>query len=404
MKKFLSLMLVAAMVLSMAVVGNAANVETNQFFGVLSPNINDADAGYNDQQAWHYGGVTVDINATDINATNVGTIAYGDSIYFPLVQYTHTAADAVTAIPAGSEWQFLTSSNDVKGMTVRATWDKEADGRSFVEGVSIVKKKLAVTGISASNPSTALADNAKYVYGMDNQYIYVVEVSTKDRESTKAVDVYGTLEVRKSKSSSGGDTWLANEKNIEVDFTLQHDYDDDDTTDTGWEIFNFSDDDEDHYKDQYEDYMLELNTDDYDYEYNYFTVNTIGQSTMLMKTSISYNSDVADMYPTANLDFFNGYGATFNRIGELTLGAGEAGEDSEIYAWNTETNTLSVIPESAKEYDEWENAWKVNTRTLGGYVISDRELTLTTAPTPEPSTTPAPVEPEKENVSTGAAL
>ena len=144
---------------------------------------------------------------------------------------------------------------------------------------------------------------------------------------------------------------------------------------------------------------------------SYFEIDVTGQSKVLLRADVKYNAMVAAKYPSASLEFFSGAG-TFNRIGTLYLAAKEG---SYLYILNSDGTLMA----NAAEYDG--ACFVIKTRTLGSYVISDRELGVDAMPsssqgpsagseTPVPSlsgqssaaggTSTSP--PEKVNPGTGA--
>ncbi|MBQ2752098.1 MAG: hypothetical protein IJF25_05925, partial [Oscillospiraceae bacterium] len=101
--------------------------------------------------------------------------------------------------------------------------------------------------------------------------------------------------------------------------------------------------------------------------------NTNGQGKILLSATSDFDSDVALIYPNANLDFFYGNGASFNRIGTLYLAADP---DSYLYQLKDDGRLVAVNA----EYDEYDENFVIKTRTLGKYVISDVELPLLNTP------------------------
>jgi hypothetical protein len=132
-----------------------------------------------------------------------------------------------------------------------------------------------------------------------------------------------------------------------------------------------------------------------------FEVDVTGQDKMLIKADAKYDATVAGKFPAANIDFFNGYGATFNRIGELRLPA-EPG--SELYAINAD-GTLKAV---AAEYDDWPRGFRYqDPHPWSLRHLRTRELEIAPVvevPAEEPET-PVVETPEtpKPNVNTGAA-
>ena len=214
----------------------------------------------------------------------------------------------------------ITEYDDVRSMSIKSTWDMNG---SAVARVEIVKKKAAV----------------------DSEYYYYVGVNTKDSTSTKITDVSGKITVRKS-----GETTIEQD----VDFSL------------GYPVAT----DPYQIEDEYQIHEFDGNTEDMiNFNGGYFMVNTMDQNDLLIKSSSRYNSDIAAKYPNANLDFVSFNNVSFNRIGELSL---YAEEDTFLYTVNND-GTLSPIK---AKYDEYEGAFKISTRTLGGFVISDSKLTI----------------------------
>ena len=84
-------------------------------------------------------------------------------------------------------------------------------------------------------------------------------------------------------------------------------------------------------------------------EDSYFEVNTNGQGKLLLSATSDFDSDVATIYPNANLDFFYGNGGTFNRLGTLYL---HADPDSYLYQLRDDGRLVEVDAEY-DEYDEY---------------------------------------------------
>ena len=316
MKKLVTLAVAATMVLSMASVAFAASdvdyrvTQVNeQYFKY------DNDDGMMESEPPSY-------------------VGYGDTIYYRLEN-----AEGGSEVPV-SEY------DAVKGISIKKQWEMNGNA---VDRIEIVKKKYD--------------DNA-------SSYAYYVALTFKKSESTSEVDVLGTLTLKKS-----GDEGILNIKNdsneidLAVNLTVGYPYagdSDDYEIDSIYAdkvIYNFSSSG----KSQIEtDTEYELRLVDVD-EDSYFTVNTKGQGKILLACDNKYNNDIASKYPSANLSFINGNGATFNQTGVLTL---HADEGSYLYAVSANGNLTKV----KAEYDEYENAFQIKTRTLGKYVISDTEL------------------------------
>ena len=260
-------------------------------------------------------------------------IAYGKTIYMPLLNEENN--------------NIVTDSADVKSLSVKTSWDMNG---SAVSNTEVVKKK-----------------------DTSNDYGYYLGINTKENNSTKTTDVSGKITFKKS----GTDAVNFSE---DISFTLGHPEATGDITST-LSIHTFNDDTE----------------ETLGFTGGYFTVNTVGQSDLLLRATTRYNSDVAAAHPSANLDFVTFNNASFNRIGELTI---EAPEGSFLYAVNADGSVSAI----KAEYDEQEEAFKLKTRTLGAYVISDSELKtgVSTGTSSESENNSGTTENVKPNPSTGA--
>lgn len=98
---------------------------------------------------------------------------------------------------------------------------------------------------------------------------------------------------------------------------------------------------------------------------NYFTVNTVNQGTIVLANNVDYVPEVCDQFPDAELWFFNGNGKSFHKFGILTLSAPEG-----WYVYERSGASLKRVSGQCS-YDEDEGAFKIRTKTLGSYVISD---------------------------------
>ena len=102
-------------------------------------------------------------------------------------------------------------------------------------------------------------------------------------------------------------------------------------------------------------------------EYMSFEVNLDGQGKLNLAYNVDFNKEVADLDKSANMDFLTFEGnPTFNKNGTLYI---YAAEDTFLY----EVKDGKLVAVDA-EYDEDYEAWTFKTRTLGAYVISDKEL------------------------------
>ncbi len=421
MKKILSGVLAAGMIASMGVAALAAETA-------------DHDLG---KKIGYAGSTALKISSDEasIYTTNGDQekVPYGSTFYYPLLTagslLTVDASGSLLAAPATGAGAFAVNNDGeptgyvestmaydydyVRGIGIRTSWE---EGREYVEGVEIVKKKLegadSNTGIAdmfanedtntvTINPGVAGsafedidADDDKWkidtvtagTYGSgDEKYYYFLAVSTKSMPTeTDENDLIGTIELRKTSDDNGIDG-----EEIEVDVNVELEYEVSDKimiydTET---VLDFGDGDTEEW------------IDFEDHEYDYFVVDTCDQDDLVAKVTDTFNHEIGDLYPSANLHFFNGNYATFNRMGELTLtGCGIFSDNEEkfLYAVDKDGEIALVADSDSDMYDEYEEAFKIKTRTLGVYFISDEELDLVedvVVTTPDDS---------KENPGTGA--
>ena len=261
---------------------------------------------------------------------------------------------------------FLTTADEVKGLKAKVEWEQNED---LVKDVQIVKKKY---------------EDLNNLTG----YAYFVEISFNAQNTTSSYDVYGELEVKKGST----------EANVPVFVTLRRGLNDNDTielTDSN-KIYKF--------KENADNRKGEVEPDE-EQEFvlfggaGWFVVDTYGQNDILLSNDVkvSEQAEIEAKYPDINFYYFNGNGAVFNKIGQLKL---VAPEDSFLYRIE-EDGTLTLVENA--EYDDSDECWVINTRTLGQYVIADAELEdITDVADPDDVTGVDDVTPPA-NVETGAA-
>lgn len=338
MKKTLALGLATAMVLSMGAAVSAATDKSLYPVGAIS------------DSAYLY---SSDASAVDL-ANPVQSVAYGKTIYYPLL-------NSVAPTTPEDDIAYVYESDAVSGIKVKSSWDMNS---KLVKSVEVAKKK--VTGETLSQ-----------------KYIYFLAVTLADSTSTSAADVVGTVEMRKSGSFDYEDMQL--DVNIEVAYPTANEPFITEDLQLFKEGAGFVGDSE-------EEFTFECDDD------SYFTVNTVGQSKLLLSATTDFDSKIADLYPDANLNFFYGNGATFNKTGILTLAADEG---SFLYQLKDDGTMVRLNA----EYDEYDEAFIIKTKTLGKYIVSDTALTIVNVPVDngndgDGTTTPT----TPSNPSTGAAL
>ena len=123
-----------------------------------------------------------------------------------------------------------------------------------------------------------------------------------------------------------------------------------------------------------------------------FTVDVTGQGKLNLTWNTTFDKEFAAKYDYANLDFINFEGEpSFNKTGDFYI---FADEDAFIYRKGAEG-----VEAVNAEWDEDMDAWKLRTRKLDSFVISDVELDeQTVTDTDDSSST---TDGGKENPDTG---
>lgn len=337
MKKTLALGLASAMILSM---GSAVLAKTDDS---LYP------VGAISDSAYLYDS---DASAVDLSGS-VESVAYGKTLYYPLLSSS-------TEENQSEPFAYVYESDAVSGIKVKSDWDMNG---KLVKSVEVTKKK--VTGETLSQ-----------------KYIYFLAITLTESNSTSSVDIVGNVEMRKTGSFDYEDMQL--DVNMEVAYPVADDVVITEDPQVFKEGASFVGDSE-------EEFSFECDDD------SYFTVNTVGQSKLLLAASTDFDADIAELYPDANLNFFYGNGATFNKTGILTLAADEG---SYLYQLKDDGTMVRLNA----EYDDYDEAFIIRTKTLGKYIISDTALTIVNPPVDNGNNggTDSPSSPS--NPSTGAAL
>lgn len=290
-------------------------------------------------------------------------LAYGKVAYFALFCTDNSESGGILS-------EAVVRYDVVKGIKPKITYEM---GGSLIESVEIVKKKIA------ADAATSFGSHPAF-------YAYFLAVKVKSSTSTSVADVIGEITLKKSgQVDPDAEVYEGADFSFSVGFRSAVPASDGKTLKDSARVYAFKGNGTTAEYEEDEEFEFELYGDA-----GYFIVNTVGQGKLVLWNTTKFNADVAAKYPEANLDFINGCGASFNKTGELYL---YADEGSYLYALKAD-GTLAAVK---AEYDEYEEAFLVKTRTLGSYVISDVELELAPAVvTPTEPAAPA-------NPSTGAA-
>jgi len=184
-------------------------------------------------------------------------------------------------------------------------------------------------------------------------YRYVIVFKTDVKSATTGYDVAGSIKVAESATKAKTAPSAAFGATIAygVDDTQNGSYT---VPKTGATVINFNDADE----------LVDINFGDL----ALFEANVSGQGNLNLAWNTTFNSEFAAKYDYANIDFISWTKApVFNRTGDLYI---YAEEDTFIY--EVTANGAKEIKKC--EYDDAYGAWKIRTRKLGSYAISDVEL------------------------------
>lgn len=265
-----------------------------------------------------------------------------------------TGVDTVAKLVAAKEAGFAALA-DVEMKTV------DAENTVYVDGTDVKTYEEVKELLKAE--VTGYQNTPEEQYGAKDGYTYWVEVKTKDNDTTKVLDVAGTLYIGTTKNKAEDES---NDNKLSVSLELSNrntDYynptpvEDEATIEPDANgAVKFSDD--------AEEVTIYFGSN----EDAWYTFNAKGQSDVNFAYTMKFNSEIADLFPKANIDFIT-WTATpaTNRTGDLYI---TADEDTFLY----EVTEDGIKEVNGAEYDEDEGAWHIRTRKLTAYAISDIEL------------------------------
>ena len=370
MKKFLAMLLSVSMVASMSAVSFAVSGSSRTLSGTPDKTTPaDAyasmikDGKYDDDDGYPIDTTLIGpfgYNSDDKNLT-IDSVEYGKTAYFLLTEYYLDSGD-------DEQTRLVTQSESTDKLKVKGDWE---EGKSLVDGMAITKKKVNSFGTYDDlDDKDNFTEDKDFTSDMVNdygfvsgKYYYMVAITVEDSSSTSDADIIGTLTLSKSKKPKADDIdfdvainvdWEQSYRKTE-DLTITGDYD---------PIYS-----ETYYALKFDcDEEVELGFNDD----STFTVDVSGQPKTLLYFDTDFNSSIAAKYPLAELNFWNGNGAKFNRTGEMFLSIGDEDyDDYYLYQINSD-GSLSEVPNA--EYDDADEGFYFKTRTLGSYVVSDMEL------------------------------
>ena len=276
------------------------------------------------------------------NVTSDYIFEGGDEIVLPIVMWEDTGD--TNAYEASKVKGMYEDKDDVKMPKVYATW-KEGEA----EELSIETVK----------------------FGAGN-YSYAVVVTVPDVTGNKIQDLVGDIMIGSSKSSAEKYDYTKYDLQVSyapdgVDTYYKVDFDGGDVLESG--------------KTGIVAFDKEAGEIDIEFgdETALFTVDVTGQSKLNLAWSTSFDGEIADKDKSANMDFITFKGEpSFNKNGTLYIYA-----DKDTFLYQVVDGELKAVD---ADYDEDYEAWKLTTRTLRRYVISDKELDLDAINTVEDDT------------------
>jgi hypothetical protein len=279
----------------------------------------------------------------------------GDEIAIPLVQWTDVNGDGNAITDADDTFEWYRDTDDLKKPNVYTDW---RIGNADAE-IRMVK------------------------YGAGD-YRYSVVVTVPENDTNKPVDLEGKIMVGRTKNAAEDaiygsfDLGVTYAPAAEVVKTYEGE-----TLEAGKTGI---------YKFDSEDGEIDIEFGDQ----ALFTVDVTGQGKLNLAWSTSFDSEIADKDKSANMDFITFKGEpSFNKNGTLYIYAAD-----DTFLYQVVDGELKAVD---ADYDEDYEAWKLTTRTLGRYVISDKELDLDEINTVEDDkdNTSSTTDGGKENPDTG---
>ncbi len=354
MKKVLSVLLAAAMVMGMSVSAFAAKTWVSASTDDLTDSLNDTVAFHN--QVWA---------GEDLVAAGTGELEVepGDKLYFPLV-------NAVGTADAGKNYTG----------EIDKDWSINIKTNGLVESAKFYTVKFDATKDDADKetPWGQLASAT-----VDMKYIEVVLSKDVDLEEVITAKFEMYLADNENKEVS---------ETIKVEAAIEHVVAE---KEVDFVFTNFADK---HYKWTAE----EKGTAYFDFKDNAFvTVKMLEDEVVYLNLSTSYDKEIDKKYNDydADLSFYNfkGNRDNFSKTAELFI---EAKEDTFIYEI-VDGELVAVDAEWVEDYKYAKankmDGWVIETKELGYYVVADEELVI------EEEVVEAPVvEDNKANPETGA--
>ena len=299
--------------------------------------------------------------ANDYYKSGSDFVPFGATIYYPILggEWKGDSQDDGNLNNdsglMGSKINFwVTEPAAVRSAQITKSWDM---GGTMVAGVSVERKRVDFDIKKYPSLKTYMSTD-------QSGYYYFLAVSFKERTTaTERVDVEGTLSLKKTGTDGfwAGGRQGRNTVEADVFVTLGYPYSTELELTSDPRIYYFADSSDSNAIPTSDEEYIHLGSN-----IGYFVVNTKGQGKIVLSCDLSYDSDFADNYPDVDFTFINCGNAVFKRQGILYIYA-KPGE----YLYLREGKTLYNVD---AEYDDYEGAFILETKTLDSYVISDTSL------------------------------
>ena len=230
------------------------------------------------------------------------------------------------------------------------------DGQPYVINADFDKKLVADVDWDVNEADTEFRF-VKYAKGTFDSNealrVYSLVITVPENDGDKVIDLMGTVAVGKTRSEAKD----ADREDVSVSIAP-----------AAKDVTKFEDADFSAGKTGIVSFADEEGEIDIEFgDQAMFTVDVTGQGKLNLTWNTTFDKEFAAKYDYANLDFINFEGEpSFNKTGDFYI---FADEDAFIYRKGAEG-----VEAVNAEWDEDMDAWKLRTRKLDSFVISDVEL------------------------------
>ena len=307
-------------------------------------------------------------------------LAGGDQFAIPVMLWTDSAT---LGMDSSDGFQWYKPSNTAK--TDGSAYDKSVYAYAdWLVGEADVEIKLVNYDLDTTAAGSVGSSNTTYKgAGIDGR-IWSVVVTLPENDSNKVAELAGKITVGSTKNNA-----RTSDYEMELNMTYAPDatdanittkFDGDAVLPTGYTGI----------------VAFESDLGEIDIEFGdaaMFTVDVTGQSKLNLSWDTKFIKEFAENYDYANIDFLTFSGSPkFNKNGDFYI---FADEDAFIYGVGEDNLAVALDAEWDADYD----AWKIRTRELTSYAISDVELDEVTKT--EDNTSSSTTDGGKENPDTG---